>query len=117
MALVPQQLTDLRQGCAGSEQLGGEAVPKNMSPMVGIATDAGALESRPGDHRDRASGGKADARSKAAEEQPATRRLGPTMTQVGNDSDADISRDGDPCPLPALGANEHLAGSPIDIVQ
>ena len=56
-------------------------------------------------------------RSKAAEEQPATRRLGPTMTQVGNDGCADISRHRDPCPLPALCANEHLAGSPIDIVQ
>jgi hypothetical protein len=30
MALVPQELTDLRQGRAGAHKLGGEAVPEDM---------------------------------------------------------------------------------------
>src|SRR6266545_5450697 len=101
--------------------LGHSNLPKNrvlgneLPPITRIITCV--EESRLADHRDRASGGKADVRSKAAEEQPATRRLGPTMTQVGNDGCTDISRHRDPCPLPTLCANEHLAGSPIDIVE
>ena len=35
MALVSQQLPDLRQGRAGSEKLGGKAVSEDMSPVVG----------------------------------------------------------------------------------
>ena len=72
VALMSQQLADLRQGCTRAEKPGREAVPEDMSPLVRVATDAGALESGLGDHRDCASGGKADVRSKTAEKQPAT---------------------------------------------
>ena len=65
----------------------------------------GALESGLGDHCDCASGGKADARSKTAEEQPATRRLGATIAQVGDDGRADVWWDRHPRSPPALGAN------------
>jgi hypothetical protein len=37
--------------------------------------------------------------------------------QVGNDSRADVWRDRHPRSLPPLGVNEHLAGSPVDIIQ
>src|SRR6202044_40575 len=114
---MSQQLADLRQGCTGAEKFSREAVPEDVSPLVRVATDAGALESGLGDHCDCASGGKADVRSKTAEEQPATRRLGATIAQVGDDGRADVWWDRHPRSLPALGANEHLARSPVDIVQ
>ena len=45
MALVPQQLTDLRQGCAGTEKLGGEAVSEDVGAAVCAALDADAIKS------------------------------------------------------------------------
>ena len=36
---------------------------------------------------------------------------------VGNDSRADVWRDWHRHALPALGTNEHLAGSPVDIIN
>ena len=117
VALVPEQLTDLRQGCAGVEKFSSEAVPENMSPLVRVTADAGAIEGGLGDHRDRASGGKPNVRSITAKEQPPARRLRSAIGQVGGDGRTDIRRDRHPRPLPALGANEHLAGSPVDIIQ
>jgi hypothetical protein len=60
VALMSQQLTDLRQCCAGPEKLGGEAVSEDMGPLVGVATDAGTIESGLGDHGDRAARRKTD---------------------------------------------------------
>jgi hypothetical protein len=59
----------------------------------------------------------ADVLSKTAEKQPAARRFGATITQVGDDGRADVWRDRHPRSLTTLGANEHLARSPVDIVQ
>ena len=56
-------------------------------------------------------------RSKTAQEQPTTRRFGPAITQIGDDGRADVWRERHPRSLPALGADEHLAGSPVDIIQ
>ena len=117
MALVSQQLADLRQGRAGSEKLGGKAVSEDMGPVVGVATDTGALQGGLGDHRNRATGCKADVRRQRAQKQPATRRRRAAITQVGNDSRADVWRHRHSRSLPTLGANEHLAGSPVDIIQ
>jgi len=117
VALVPQQLTDLRQGRAGPEKSGGKAVPEDMGPLACEAPDASTLESGLGDHRDRASGCKADAGSDRTQKQPAARRFRATIAQVGGDGSADVWRDRHPYSLPALGANAHLAGSPIDIIQ
>src|SRR5215813_10685657 len=39
------------------------------------------------------------------------------MTQVGDDSCADVWRNWHPCSLPALDADAHVTGSPVDIVQ
>ena len=72
MALVPQQLADLRQGGAGVQQFGGKAVAKNVGTLVRVAADAGALQCSLGDHRDRAAAAKADVGSKAAQEQFST---------------------------------------------
>src|SRR5205807_9782788 len=52
-----------------------------------------------------------------AKPRTATRRSRPAITQVGDDSRADIWRHRHPRALPTLGANEHLAGSPVDIIQ
>ena len=67
VGLVPQQLTDLRQGCAGTEKLGGEAVPEDMGAAVCAALDADAIKTGLGDHRDCACGRKSGVGRKAAE--------------------------------------------------
>ena len=88
VALVPQQLTDLRQGRAGPEKSGGKAVPEDMGPLACEAPDASTLESGLGDHRDRASGCKADAGSDRTQKQPAARRFRATIAQVGGNNAA-----------------------------
>src|SRR5712691_5795387 len=110
-------MADLRQGRAGLEKLGGEAMSEKMGALARIATDTGAIECSLGNHCDRATGCEADVGSQCAEKQSATRRLRATITQVGNHSRADVWRDWHPRSLPALGANEHLAGSPVDVIQ
>jgi hypothetical protein len=85
-----------------------------MGPLTREASDPSTCESRLGDHRDRIAGRKADARSQRTQEQPATtRRLRTTITQVGDNSSADVCRDWHCYSLPTLGANEHLTGSPV----
>jgi hypothetical protein len=86
-----------------------------MGPLVGVATDAGTIESGLGDHGDRAARRKTDIGCRRAQKQSATRRLGSSITQVGNDGCADVWWDRHPGALPTLGANEHRAGSPVDI--
>ena len=55
MALVPQQLTNLRQSCAGAKKLGGEAVPEDMGAFVPPPSSCNvALESRAVPHKTRA---------------------------------------------------------------
>lgn len=117
MALMSQQLTDLRQRRAGPEKLGSEAVSEDMGPSMGVTTYAATLKSRLGDHRDRATGCKAYVRCQNAQKQPATRHPWTAMPQVGDDGRTDVRWYRHPRSLPALGANEHLAGSPVDIIQ
>jgi hypothetical protein len=88
-----------------------------MRTVVRIAMDPGAIKSGLGDHRDRATGCEADVGSRCTEKQSATRRLRTTITQVDNDSRTDVWRDRHLRLLPALGADEHLAGSPVDVIQ
>src|SRR3954468_24024468 len=92
VALVAQELTDLRQCCAGAEKLGGEAVPEDMGAAVCATFDAHAIESGLGDHRDRTSGSKADGRGERADEQPPTRRPWTAIAQICNDSRANVPR-------------------------
>lgn len=99
------------------EKFSSEAVPENMSPLVRVAADAGAIEGGLGDHRDRASGGKSNVRSIAAKEKPPARRLWSAIGQVGGDGRTDIRRDRHPGLMPALAVNKHLAGSPVEIIQ
>ena len=94
MALVSQQLADLRQGRAGAEKLGGKAVPEDMGPMVGVATDTGALQSGLG-----------------------TRSACIVGVAVDRRARLDVWRHRHPRSLPPLGTNEHLAQSPVDIIQ
>jgi hypothetical protein len=49
MALVSQQLADLRASSAAAEQFSGKAVLEGGPPMR-VAVDAGAIESDLGDH-------------------------------------------------------------------
>ena len=42
---------------------------------------------------------------------------GRSLRKECNDGRSNIRKDRHPPPLPALGANEHLAGSPVDIIQ
>src|SRR5262245_6714792 len=90
---------------------------KKMCSLACKAPDANALERGLGDLRDRVIGAKAYTGSTSAQKQPATRTLGSAITQVSDDSCADVWRNRQPGALPALGANAHLAGSPIDIIQ
>jgi hypothetical protein len=60
---------------------------------------------------------KADVGCQRTQKQPATRRSRATITQVGNDSRADVWRRRHPRSLPTLCANENLAGTPVDIIQ
>jgi hypothetical protein len=56
-------------------------------------------------------------RTPERQKQSATRRSRATITQVGNDSRADVWRRRHPRSLPTLSANENLAGTPVDIIQ
>src|SRR5262249_29941389 len=96
---------------------GGEAMAENMGPLAGVSADTGTRERGPCDHCDRATTCETDVRNLRAEKQSATRRLRATMTQVGDDSCADVRGDRHPGSPPAFSANEHLAGSPVDIIQ
>ena len=117
MALVPQQLSDLRQGRARSEKLGGETVSENMGATVCATFDSNAIESDLGDHGDRTSRSKADVWRECADEQPSARRLWAAIAQICNDGRANVWRYRHPCTLSALGANEYLAGAPVDIIE
>jgi hypothetical protein len=68
VALVPQQLSDLRQGRARSQELGGETVSEDMGATVCATFDSNAIESGLGDPSDRTSGSKANVRSDCADE-------------------------------------------------
>jgi len=117
MVLVPQQLTDLRQGRAGAQKLGGKAVPEDMGSSVCAISDASAIEGGLGDHRNRAAGCKADGGRQRAQKQPAARRRRAAITQIGNDGRADVWRHRHSDSLTTLGANEHLPRSPVEIIQ
>ena len=86
-----------------------------MGSLVCVATDPGPLQSGLGDHRNRATGCKADFGCQHAQKQPATRRRRAAITQVGDDSCAAVWRHWHLRSPPTLGANEHLAGSPVDV--
>ena len=88
-----------------------------MRSLARVAMDAGAIERSLGDHRDRATGCEADVGSQCAEKQSATQRLRAAITQVGSHRCADVRRDRHPPSLPAFGANEHLAGAPVYVIQ
>jgi len=45
VALVPQQLADLRQGRNGAQEFRGQAVPENMGTLMRVSLYAGSLES------------------------------------------------------------------------
>ena len=117
MALVPQQLSDLRQGRARSEKLGSETVSEDMGAAVCATFDSNAIESGLGDHGDRTSGSKADVWRECADEQPSARRLWAAIAQICNNGRANVWRYRHPCTLSALGANEYLAGAPVDIIE
>jgi hypothetical protein len=77
-----------------------------------------AIECDLGDHRDRATGCKADVGRQRAQKQSATRRGGrATIKQIGDDSRTDIWRDRHLRSLTAHGADEHIARPPIYIIQ
>ncbi|MGY3387683.1 hypothetical protein ACVWW6_000274 [Bradyrhizobium sp. USDA 3311] len=117
MVLVPQQLSDLRQGRPRSEKLCSETMSEDMGAAVGATFDSNAIESGLGDHGDRASGSKADVWRECADEQPSARRLWAAIAQICNDSRANVWRYRHSSALSALGANEYLAGAPVDIVE
>jgi hypothetical protein len=48
---------------------------------------------------------------------PSARRLWAAIAQICNDGRANVWRYRHPCTLAALGANEYLAGAPIDIIE
>jgi len=117
VVLVPQQLSDLRQGRARSEKLGSETVSEDMGAAVCATFDSNAIEGGLGDHGDRTSGSKPDVRRECADEQPSARRLWAAAAQICNDGRANVWRYRHPCTLSALGANEYLAGAPVDIIE
>jgi hypothetical protein len=87
---VAQELADLRQGGAGAQQLGGEAVPEDVGSMVRAPVDLGALEGSLGDPGDRAARRKAYVRSQGPQKQTPASGLGPAVTKVGNDGCANV---------------------------
>ena len=46
-----------------------------------------------------------------------TRRLWAAIAQICNDGRANVRRDRHPCALSAFGTKEHLAGTPVDIIE
>jgi hypothetical protein len=92
-------------------------VPEDMRAAVCATRDADAIKSGLGDHRDRTPRSKTDMRRERADEQPPTRRLWAAITQICNDGRANVRRDRHPSTLSALGTNEHLAGTPVDIIE
>ena len=113
----PGQLTVSIKVGAGTEKLGGEAVPEDMGAAVCAALDADAIKSGLGDHRDRAPRSKADMRRERADrEQPPT-DYGRPVRRYPNDGRANVRRDRHPCALPALGTNERLADTPVDLIE
>src|SRR5690242_13783721 len=117
MALMAQQLADLRQARARAEKFSGEAMSEKMGALASITTDTSAVERGLGDHRDRATGCKTDMRRQCAEKQAATRRPRAAITEIGNDSGANIWRDWHSRSLSPFGVNEHLASAPVDVIQ
>src|SRR5207245_11213902 len=85
VALMPQQLSDLRQGRARSEKLGSETVSEDMGAAVCATFDSNAIKGGLGDHGDRTSGSKADVWRECADEQPTARRLWAAIAQICND--------------------------------
>src|SRR5260370_1165962 len=65
----------------------------------------------------RRAGCRTDLRCERAQKQPATRRRRAAIAQGGDDGRADVREHRHPRSLATLGANEHLAGSPVDIIQ
>jgi hypothetical protein len=96
---------------------GGYIVSEDVGAVVGVATDAGALQGALGDRRNRATGYKADVRRRRAQKQPPTRRRSAAIPQIGNDGCADVWRDRQSCSLPTLCMNKHLAASQVDIIK
>src|SRR3984893_9981261 len=88
-----------------------------MGAAVCATFDSDAIESRPGNHRDRTSGSKADVWRECTDEQPSARRLWAAIAQICNDGRTNVRRYRHPCTLSALGANEYLAGTPVDIIE
>lgn len=85
---------------------------KICGPEVGVAMEAGALQGGLDDHRNCATG------SKSRPEAPACAQTAGGTTTSGGDhagSSTDVRRHRHSRSLPTLGANEHLAGSPVDI--
>src|SRR5439155_24007626 len=79
--------------------------------------DSNATEGGLGAHGDRTSGSKADVWRECADEQPSARRLWAAIAQICNNGRANFWRYRHPCTLSALGANEYLAGAPVDIIE
>lgn len=92
VVLMPQQLSDLRQGRTRSEKLGSETVSEDMGAAVGATFDSHAIESGLGNHGDCAFGSKADVWRECADEQPSVRRLWAAIAQICNDSRANVWR-------------------------
>ncbi|MCP3475744.1 hypothetical protein NLM33_36415 [Bradyrhizobium sp. CCGUVB1N3] len=88
-----------------------------MGAAVGATFDSNAIKGGLGDHGDRASGSKADVWRECADEQPSARRLWAAIAQICNNSRANVRRYRYSCTLSALGANEYLAGAPVDLVE
>src|SRR5215472_12320709 len=110
--------------CRSSWPISDKVAPERRSSvarlcrkLMCVAADASAIEGGLGDHCNRATGCKADVRRQRAQKQSATRRRRAAIPEIGNNGRANVWRKRHPRSLPTLGANEHLAGSPVDIIQ
>ncbi|MCP1909484.1 hypothetical protein J2R96_001964 [Bradyrhizobium elkanii] len=88
-----------------------------MGAAVCATFDCNAIESGFGDHGDRTSGSKTDVWRECADEQPSAGRLWAAIAQICNDGRANVWRYRHPCMPSAVGANEYLAGAPVDIIE
>lgn len=89
--LVTEELADLVEASAGTQQVGRKAMAEKMSAMMRITMNADAIEGLPGDHRDGAAGCETDVGREHAQEQMPTRRPGASLANVSNHGLADLT--------------------------
>ena len=113
---MTQELSDLRQRSASTQQIGGEGVAQQVGPFERWV-QTGALEGAANDTVDGGGADQAAQRRTHADEDPSYRTAGTSVTQIVDQRRADVRRQRQSHEPLALAADENLAPLPIQIVQ